>query len=83
MLGLFDLVAKRREEIEKAAVIGAAARSMLGVGKTLVKNPLKTLGAAGGGFELHQAFSRGSNLASGAKNVARAKAKFPTRPNTL
>ena len=83
MLELFDLVARRREEIEKAAALGAVAKALSGVGKTVVKNPLKTLGAAGGGFELHQGFSRGSDLASGAKNLAKSVAKFPSRRNTL
>ena len=87
MMRLFDIAAKRREEIEKEAMLTQALRGAATwagrVGKTLVKNPVKTLGAGGTAFELHQAAGKGSDLMSGARNIYKSMAKAPRPRATM
>lgn len=80
-LDLFDLVAARHDQIQKAAFIGAVARTvgkaMGGAGKVIVKNPLKSVGVAGTGYELQQGFSKGTDLAARARTGIRRNPYTP------
>lgn len=81
MLKLFDLVAKKREDIEKVALLGAAARMFSRVGKSAFKNPMKTVGAVGSGYELNQGFKKGTNLATATKDMAKVQSKMIPKTN--
>lgn len=83
MLSIFDIVADRREQIEKSAMLGAVTRLATKVGKSAFKNPMKTLGVAGTGFEVQQGFSSGSRLASQTKNIAKVHSSGPKIRNQM
>jgi len=54
---------------EKQAIALGVVRGLGRAGKAVVKHPMKTLGAAGTAMELQGAGARGSDLASGGRNI--------------
>jgi hypothetical protein len=68
---LLEKLAPEARAMIKEAFVGALAKMGLRAGKVLVKNPWKSLGAAGTGWEIASSAKGMGDLATGAKNMAR------------
>lgn len=94
-LKLFEIASQRREEIEKAAFVGAALKGgkalAKGMGKAFKKMPgktkggkaLNTAGAAGGAYELSAAAARGSKNAVKNKKLYKGMAQKSKNSRTF
>jgi hypothetical protein len=82
---LLKYAGANHEELIKEAFVGALARligPLLGrVGKVIVKNPLKSLGAGFVANDVAASAKRISDTASGGTNLMRSQARFIPPPN--